>query len=346
MAQIGLVFASLKILFPNKPVAQATGVALTAFLPMHFYLAHYVSNDLMAGVLASGAIYLCLSVLVDWQASLVRLFFLGLFLGAAVLTKVTALVIPPVVLGVLVGQLLVRRRFQPVLWLRRIGVPLLVCLGVSGWHFSRVWRHFGTPLVGSYDAASGYRWWQTPGYSTALFYARFGRSITEPFFSGYNGLADGLYSTLWGDGFWGGVGEFAARPPWNYDLMAAGYGLALLPTLALIIGIVLALVQLVRRPRAEWFLLGGLAFAMVAAQVYHFLRLPYACHIKSFYALPALVPFCAYAAWGFDFVAKRGKLLKFGLGVLLATWALTSYASFWVLSGSSAGRGLGRLDVG
>ena len=251
------------------------------------------------------------------------------------LTKVTALVIPPVVFGILVGQLFVRKRFQPALWLRRVGVPLSVCLGVSGWHFFRVWRHFGTPLVGSYDAASGYRWWQTPGYSTALFYTRFGRSITEPFFSGYNGLADGLYSTLWGDGFWGGVGEFAARPPWNYDLMAAGYGLALLPTLALIVGIVLALVQLVRRPRAEGFLLGGLAFAMVAAQVYHFLRLPYACHIKSFYALPALVPFCAYAAWGFDFVAKRGKLLKFGLGVLLATWAFTSYASFWVLSGSS-----------
>ena len=55
MAQIGLVFASLKVLFPNKPVAQVTGVALAAFLPMHFYLAHYVSNDLMAGALASGA---------------------------------------------------------------------------------------------------------------------------------------------------------------------------------------------------------------------------------------------------------------------------------------------------
>ena len=252
------------------------------------------------------------------------------------MTKVTALVIPPVVLGVLAGQLLVRRRFQPGIWLRRIGVPLLVCLGVSGWHFARVWRHFGTPLVGSYDVASGFRWWQTPGYSTAPFYAHFGRSITEPFLSGYSGLADGLYSTLWGDGLWGGVGELASRTPWNYDLMAAGYALALLPTLGLAIGAVLALVQLIRRPRAEWFLLGSLAFAMVAAQVYHYLRLPYACHIKAFYALPALVPFCAFAAWGFDFLAKRGKLFGLGLGALLATWALASYASFWVLSTSSA----------
>jgi tetratricopeptide (TPR) repeat protein len=335
MTQIALVAASLRIIFPNKPVAQVTGVVLTAFLPMHFYIAHYVSNDLLAGVLGSGAIYCCLRVLVDWRASLVRLFFLGLLLGAAMLTKLTALVIPPVVLGVLVGQLLVHRRFQPALWLRRVAVPLLVCLGVSGWHFARVWHHFGTPLVGSYDAASGFRWWQTPCYSTALFYARFGRSIGEPFFSGYNGLADGLYSTLWGDGLWGGVGELASRTPWNYDLMTAGYALALLPTLGFAIGILLALVQLFRRPQAEWFLLGGIAFAMVAAQVYHFLRLPYACHIKAFYALPALVPFCAYAAWGFDFIAKRGKLLGLGLGVLLATWALTSYASFWVLNTSS-----------
>ena len=75
MAQIGLVAASLRILFPNKPAAQVSGVVLTAFLPVHFYLAHYVGNDLMAGVLASGAIYLCLSVLVNWRASLVRLFF-------------------------------------------------------------------------------------------------------------------------------------------------------------------------------------------------------------------------------------------------------------------------------
>jgi tetratricopeptide (TPR) repeat protein len=335
LVQVGLVAASLRIIFPGRPGRQAIGVVLAAFLPVHFYMAHYVSNDILAGLLATGSVYLCLSVLSQPRASHVRLVLLGACLGAAALTKVTALVVVPVVLGVLAGQLLARRQTEPLAWLRRLGVPLLVCLTVSGWHFVRVWRHFGTPLVGSYDPASGFRWWQTPGYSTASFYFRFGQSLIEPYFSGYHGLMDGIYSTVWGDGLWGGVGDLPSRTPWNYDLMTAGYALALLPTAAVVMGAALALVQLIRRPAAKWFLLGGLAFAMSAAQVYHYLRLPYACHIKAFYALPALVPFCAYGAWGFDFLMTRWKPIRLVAAVLLATWAMTSYASFWVLNSSS-----------
>jgi tetratricopeptide (TPR) repeat protein len=335
LVQVGLVGASLRIIFPGRPGRQLIGVVLAAFLPVHFYMAHYVSNDLLAAVLATGSIYLCLSVLCQRRASLVRLVLLGACLGAAALTKVTALVVVPVVLGVLAGQLLARRQTEPLAWLRRLGVPALVCLAVSGWHFVRVWRHFGTPLVGSYDPASGFRWWQTPGYSTASFYVRFGQSLIEPYFSGYHGLLDGIYSTLWGDGLWGGVGDVPSRTPWNYDLMGAGYVLALLPTAAVVMGAALALVQLIRRPAAKWFLLGGLAFAMSAAQVYHFLRLPYACHIKAFYALPALVPFCAYGAWGLDFLMTRWKPVRLLVAVLLAAWAMTSYASFWVVNSSS-----------
>jgi tetratricopeptide (TPR) repeat protein len=336
LVQVGLVAASLRIVFPGRPGRQLIGVVLAAFLPVHFYMAHYLSNDLLAELFATASIYLSLSVLCRRRDSLVRLVLLGLCLGAAALTKVTALVVVPVVLGVLGGQLLARRQTGPAAWLRRLGVPALVCLTVSGWHFFRVWRHFGTPLVGSYDPASGFRWWQTPGYSTASFYFRFGQSLIEPYFSGYHGLLDGLYSTLWGDGLWGGVGDMPSRTPWNYDLMRAGYALALVPTAGLIVGAALGLVQLVRRPAAKWFLLGGLAFAMSAAQAYHYLRLPYACHIKAFYALPALVPFCAYGAWGLDFLMTRWKPIRFLVVVLLATWAMTSFASFWVFSSSSA----------
>jgi tetratricopeptide (TPR) repeat protein len=335
LVQVGLVAASLRLIFPGRQGRQLIGVVLAAFLPVHFYMAHYVSNDLLAAVVATASIYLCLSVLCERRASLVRLVLLGVCLGAAALTKVTALVVVPVVLGVLAGQLLAWRS-EPLAWLRRLGVPAFVCVAVCGWHFFRVWRHFGTPLVGSYDPASGFRWWQTPGYSTASFYFRFGQSLLEPYFSGYNGLLDGIYSTLWGDGLWGGVGDLPSRTPWNYDLMAAGYVLALLPTAAVAMGAALGLVQIVRRPSAKWFLLGGVAFAMSAAQAYHFLRLPYACHIKAFYALPALVPFCAYGAWGFDFLMTKWKPIRLVVVVLLATWAMTSYASFWVVNSSSS----------
>jgi tetratricopeptide (TPR) repeat protein len=334
LVQVGLVGASLRIIFPGHTGRQLIGIVLAAFLPVHFYMAHYVGNDLLAAACATGAIYLCLSVLARRRASLVRLALLGACLGAAALTKVTALVVVPIVLGVLAGQILARRE-HPLTWLRQLGVPLIVCLTVSGWHFFRVWRHFGTPLVGSYDPDSGFRWWQTPGYSTGSFYFRFGQCLVEPYFSGYHGLLDGIYSTLWGDGLWGGVGDVPSRPPWNYGLMTVGYALAMLPTAAVAIGALLMLIRIVRRPAAKWFLLGGVAFAMAAAQVYHFLRLPYACHIKAFYALPALVPFCAFGAWGFDFLMTRWKPLRLVMVALLATWAINSYASFWIVNSSS-----------
>jgi tetratricopeptide (TPR) repeat protein len=335
LVQIGLVAASLRLLFPNHPRRQLAGLLVAAFLPMNLYIAHYQSNDLLAAVLASASIYLCLTILRSGRPSLGRLILFGICLGGALLTKVTTLAIAPVLFGVLVGQLIVGRERDMRVWARLLGVPLLVCFAVSGWYFLRVWWHFGKPLVGSYDPVSGFNWWQTPGYSTASFYCRFGRSLADPFFSGYQSLADGLYSTMWGDGLWGGTGDLASRTPWNYQLMAAGYLLALLPTAAMLVGLALTLVQLVRRPRGEWFVLAGLAFAMTAALVYHFLRLPYACHIKAFYALPALIPLSAMAGWGMDVLMSRWRPVAIGVGVLLATWATTAYASYWVLSSSS-----------
>jgi tetratricopeptide (TPR) repeat protein len=207
---------------------------------------------------------------------------------------------------------------------------------VSGWHFGRVWYHFGTPIIGSFDVESGFRWWQDPGYNTSAYFLRFGRSLVEPFFSEFNGLADGLYSTLWGDALWGGVAERRGRPPWNYDLMAAGYLLALVPTFALIVGAVAAVVEFVRRPMPEWGILIGLACLMVLAFLFHFLRLPYACHVKAFYALPAILALAAFAGLGFDLLTLKSVGGRALWGLLLGTWALTSLATYWVVADSPA----------
>ena len=177
-----------------------------------------------------------------------------------------------VVLLVLAGRLAARRERDPRMWLRGFGVTLLVTVLVSGWHYVRVWAHFGTPLVGNYDLASGFHWWQDPGYATFPYFFRFGQSLVSPFFSAFHGLPDGLYSTFWGDGLCGGVGHWGFRPPWNYDLMASGYLLALVPSLAIGLGLFVALVQLVRRPQAEWFLLLGLAAGLTVALLYQVLR--------------------------------------------------------------------------
>jgi tetratricopeptide (TPR) repeat protein len=161
------------------------------------------------------------------------------------------------------------------------------------------------------------------------YYLRFGRSLSDPYFSGFHSYLDGLYSTLWGDGLWGGHNR-ATRTPWNYELMTAGYLLAILPSLAILIGAVAGCVQLVREPRAEWFLLIGLPFAFAAALVYQYLRFPYYAHAKAFYGLTAAVSLCAFGAWGFDTLVRRWLLARYVLGTVLGTWALTAYFSFWV----------------
>src|SRR4029077_10496755 len=116
-------------------------------------------------------------------------------------------------------------------WLRTVGITLAVCLTFCGWHYIRIWHRFGRPFVGNWEAASGFSWWQDPGYRTAGDYVRFGQSLIAPLFSSFGGFADGMNSTLWGDALCGGMPDMISRPPWNYDLVVAGYLLALAPTL-------------------------------------------------------------------------------------------------------------------
>jgi tetratricopeptide (TPR) repeat protein len=334
LAQVFLIAACLRVVFPGRPVRRGVGLALAAFLPMHLYTTHYLANDLLAGVFALGAVYLTLVLLRGDPPSPGRLAALGGCLGAAILTKLTAAAAAVAVFAVLTGWLAARA--QPLrLWLRMLGVPLLACLAVCGWFFLRNFQHFGTPLIGSYDSATGFRWWQEPGYAMAAQGLRFGRSLVAPFHGVLDGIPDGIYSLLWGDGSWGSAGSRLYRPPWNYELMAAGYLLALVPCLLAVVGIVAALAEIVRRPNAVGFLMLALPASFSVAMLYHYLKYPYFCHVKAFYALPAVLSLCAFAGWGFDLLAWRSGVARVVLGTFLGLWALTAYASFWV-DGSAA----------
>jgi tetratricopeptide (TPR) repeat protein len=330
LAQVLLLAGCLGLLFPGQPRRQIVGLALAAFLPAQLYTCHYVTNEWLLTTLGTAALYLGLRACQDERPVPARQALLGLCLGAALLTKVTAVVVAGVVLIVLAGRLLVRRERRPGAWLCGVGLPLLVAALVSGWHYARVWARFGTPLVGNFDPASGFRWWQPPGYGTLAFLGRFGRALTEPFFSALYGLPDGLYSTLWGDGLCGGAGAWPNRRPWNYELMAAGYLLALLPTLAVVLGLTVALGQLLRRPRPEWFLVFGVAGGLAVAVLYQFVRYPYYGHGRASYLLTGMLPLCAFGAVGLDGLARLGRAPAAVLVVLLGTWAGTAYASFWI----------------
>ena len=63
VAQIIFVFLSLRLLFPNRLGLQFSGLMLAAFLPMQLYLAHYVTNEILAAALMTAAIYFALRLL-------------------------------------------------------------------------------------------------------------------------------------------------------------------------------------------------------------------------------------------------------------------------------------------
>src|SRR5436190_20575447 len=240
IANFILVFLSVRLLFPGRFVAQLVGLLLAAFLPMQLYLSHYVTNETLAATLATATIYLCLRALTSERAPASQYLWLGAFAGLAMLAKATSVLLIPPLFGALMIKLL-QERASLFGWFRVFGATIAAILATCGWHYARIWHHFGTPIVGNWDPALGFSWWQDPGFHVARDYFRFGAALIAPLFSGFNGFADGIYSTLWGDSLCGGLSGLLSRTPWNYPLMIAGYWLALLPTLLVVIGAAVAI---------------------------------------------------------------------------------------------------------
>jgi tetratricopeptide (TPR) repeat protein len=348
IAHFTLVWASLRLLFPGERSKPRWGLVLAAALPPLVYLSQYVSNEGLGAALVSACVWLTLRILkqecVSWKAGA----GLGLCLGAALLAKSTALLVVPVILAAL---LLKEVSAQRILdshpwsairsrefwqWAARVGLVIGVCLAVCGWHYARLWSRYGSPMIGGWDPRLGVPWWQDDGYRTSAFYLRFGEVLSHPWFSSFKSFGDGIYATLWGDGLWGGAADAPARPPWNYDLMAVGCWLALVPTLAVLVGGLVALGRFLRQPCAEGLLVLGLAFLAALAVVHLSIALPYQCHVKAFYGLCALVPLCAFGACGLDAMSRWGAKGRAVVCILFGLWAINSYAAFWISRSSKA----------
>jgi Flp pilus assembly protein TadD len=330
-----LVLLCLRLLFWNNLQAQAAGLLVAAFLPPHLYLSQYVTNEPLAGFLVTVAIYLCLRVLRAEKEGLWVPLGIGIALGAAMLSKVSVLLALPFFPVALSQGLAVRKEHAWRDWLRSVGAVIVGCLVVCGWHYGRVWARFGKPfVVNQGDTELWHAWWQDPGFRTSAFYSRFGRVLIAPSFSAFHSFADGIYSTLWGDGLASGMADRDFLPPWNYDLMGAGYWISLGVCLLLIIGTALVLARLTRQIRAEWFLVAGMVSLFGFGLLWNTLQAPYFCSVKAFYALPALVPFSALVAVGWDWLRQRHRAFGSAVWVLLLVWSMTVYASFWIRSGS------------
>lgn len=326
IAQFVLVFLSLRLLLPLR--AAFIGLLLAAFLPMHLYVAHYVTNEMLAATLVTATLYLCLRLLKSDTPRASQFVWIGLTLGAAMLAKATGILLLPIVIAAVAAKL-ASARPAIVISLRNLGLLIAVCFAVCGWHYARIWLRFGTPLVGNWDAVSGFIWSQGPGYHVTVDYLRFGRSLVHPLFSSFAGFPDGIYSTLWGDGLCGGISSLNSA--WNHQLLVAGYLWALIPTALLLTGAVGAIVQFIRNPSNELFLLLGFFFVLVLGLIFMTLKVPSYAQAKAFYAMSAITPLCFFGALGWETLGQGSKRLRFVLSTLVIAWALNSFATYWIV---------------
>src|SRR5262249_42818656 len=154
-------------------------------------------------------------------------------------------------------------------------------------------------------------------------------SLVYPFFSGFDGFADGIYSTLWGDALCGGASNLTFA--WNRQPLVGGYLLALIPMALIVVGAVVAIIQFVRKPTSELFLLLGFSAALVLGLIFMTLRIPSYAQAKAFYALSAITPLCFFGALGWETLTHGSERLRFVLGTLVLVWALNSFLTYWII---------------
>jgi hypothetical protein len=283
-----------RMMFPNDPVRVFWVVLAAGTLPMNVYLSAYVGNEPLHAFLVSLALVLAVGVWRTPKTRIVPLLSLGFILGLALLTKMTAWVLIPIV-GIFLFYKWFRVEREPFPHAAtKLGFWLLVLGGVAGWYYLRNLIYFGHPLVVNWNLP-GMLWWQDPGFHTPGYYLSFGDVLRYPYFAGFRSFWGSLYATFWGDGMIGGHAFWVNRPPiWNYDFMSITYLWALPAGGVFMVGLFRNLQAVWKGPDGvSW---GETAFLLLVLYGlgiflwYSTLKVPIYSQAKAFYALSAMGP--------------------------------------------------------
>lgn len=303
LASIPLARALAARLFPGDTTLRLLAVVLAGTLPANLSNASYPSNEPLHAALAGAALLVTTYIVLDGQATPRRLATLGAVLGAALLTKYTALLVALLTLGFVGYRVLVIDRRGTAAAIATTAVPAALALALSGWVYARNWLNFGDPFVWNLDGVLGFRYWQPPGYHTLPFFTSFGDVLRQPYYAAFRSLWDGLYSTTWGEGSLPGGHTFQApHAQWNYALMSAGYALALPMTALGALGLFRAVRTALRDAdagrRAAFALQVLFVLAFVASLATTILQFPAWNAVRAKYVLAAALPAMCFAAFG------------------------------------------------
>jgi tetratricopeptide (TPR) repeat protein len=336
IGQIFIAYFASRLVFPKSINLQAISTAFAALIPMNIYISHYVSNESLSALLIGLLILATIMILI--KDSSTKLFcVLGLVTGLAFMTKLTVLVVLPVIALVLLYKLVDEEERSLAAIAGYFGLTAAITIGLAGWFYFRNWTNFGKIFIGNWDPAAGINWWQDPGFHTYKFFSRFGEVFSVPYFSGFYSFFDSMYASFWGDSMLGGRSEFGYGPPWNYEYVSAVYILSLPAMVISVIGAVRAFRDAIFRADKVWLLILGSLFIAIWSVGYMSLRIPYYGQSKAFYGLFVVMPVALTFAFGFgaidELLKSKGMLLvRTVLYGWFGTLVLAIFVSFLVIA--------------
>lgn len=130
-------------LWPDDPWIAFTGAAVALLMPLSVLYSGHVNPDGFAYLTVSAALYLAV-VNVREAPSLRRALLLGLVLGAASLTKISALV---AVIPALIAWLYLYRGERPRGWARDAVVSVALAVVIGAWWYIRNMIYYATPFI-------------------------------------------------------------------------------------------------------------------------------------------------------------------------------------------------------
>ena len=302
VGNIWVAYAFGRMIFRDNPVRIFFLVLMAGILPMNIYMSAYVGNEPLNAFLVSLSLLMVVYIFRSPETRASQMIYLGLLLGLALLTKITAWAILPVVVVFLAFKMIRidQRKLKDVA--SKLGLLLLVIIVISGWYYVRNIIHFGRPFMINWNLP-GQQWWQDPGFHMIQYFLGFGETLRHPYFSCFHSFWDSIYSTFWGDGMIGGKAFLIGRPAvWNYDYMSAVYILALPATGIFCIGLFKAVQRALRDKEASSRLI--IVFLIISLYSVGFfilfgtLKVPIYSQAKAFYGLSAMGPISVIFALG------------------------------------------------
>ncbi|MDE0885872.1 MAG: hypothetical protein OSB70_10095 [Myxococcota bacterium] len=309
LSNVWLTGAVARRLWPGEALKPSLALAVAGLLPMNIYMSAYVSNEPMLAAWISGAIALTTAILLAERVKLAHWAGLSALLGAALLTKFTALGVAPVIAFFASLRAWWLDGKGPAHAAAVLAGLSLGAVSLAGWFYWRNWVLFGDPLVWNLDIPGGLSWWMRPGFHTADWYLSFGESLVHPLFAGYASFWDGIYSTLWGDGLVAGMARVATRHGfWNDSFQLLTYPLALPATGCLVIGAgqvwLKSFTSNALPKRLVYSLLASILFLLAFSLVLISLQLAFYAQAKAFYLLCAVLPLAIAGAEGLSAVSR------------------------------------------